>query len=260
MSFDFAIQTRKRETAPMSEAEWKVRVDLAACYRLTARFGWDDLVATHISARVPGPGHYFLLNPYGMAFEEITASSLVKVDLDGTIVGDSPYTINAAGFLIHGAVHEARPEVGCVMHTHTEVNMAMSMLPGGFRSVSQHALKFHNRIGYHEFEGIALDTDEKKRLVADLGTHNVMILRNHGFLTCGKTIAEAFLHMFYLEKSSAAQLRAMAAGEGLVEVNGQVAEKTARQYEADAETVSPGSREWPAMLRRLDREDPSYRD
>jgi ribulose-5-phosphate 4-epimerase/fuculose-1-phosphate aldolase len=258
MGFDHALRTRHAAEGPISDAERKVRIDLAACYRLAARAGWDDLIYTHISARVPGPEHHFLINPFGLAFDEMTASSLVKVDLEGAIIGDTRYGVNRAGFVIHSAVHAARPEIGCVMHLHTETNMAISMLPGGFRPVSQHAMRFYRRLGYHDYEGLALDADEKVRLVRDLGPHKAMILRNHGFLTCGESVAEAHSLMYYLEKAGAAQLRAMAAGEGLVEPPHEVCEKTARQFEGDTEP--PGAREWPSLLRRLDREDPSYRD
>jgi ribulose-5-phosphate 4-epimerase/fuculose-1-phosphate aldolase len=258
MSFDHSLARRRVANEPISEAEWKVRVDLAACYRLAAREGWDDLIYTHISARVPGPEHHFLINPFGMSFDEITASSLVKIDLEGSIVGDSAYGVNKAGFVIHSAVHEARPQVGCVMHTHTENGMAVSMLKGGFRPVSQHAMMFHDRLGYHDYEGLALEADEKARLVRDLGNHGSMILRNHGFLTTGGTVGEAFVRMFYLEKAAGAQLKAMASGDELVVPPPEVCEKTARQFDGDK--VPCGTREWPAMLRRLDRADPSYRN
>ena len=257
MSFAHSLDRRRTADAPMSEAEREVRVDLAACYRLAARLGWDDLVYTHISARVPGPGHHFLINPFGMSFNEITASSLVKIDLDGSIVGDSAYGVNRAGFVIHGAIHETRPQVGCVIHNHTENGMAVSMLKGGLQPVSQHAMMFYDRLGYHDYEGIALDPPERERLVRNLGNHGSMILRNHGFLTTGATVAEAFVRMFNLEKAAGAQLKAMASGEPLVVPPPEVCERTARQFESDS--VPCGTREWPAMLRRLDREDPGYK-
>jgi ribulose-5-phosphate 4-epimerase/fuculose-1-phosphate aldolase len=258
MSFDHAVKTRRLGNAPMSEAEWRVRCDLAACYRLAYREGWDDLVYTHISAAVPGPQHHFLTNPFGLAFDEITASNLVKVDLDGAIIGDTPYGINGAGFVIHSAVHAARADVGCVMHLHTEAGMALSMLACGLLPVSQHAMRFYNRIAYHDFEGLALDADEKTRLVADLGpAMKAMILRNHGLLTCGATVAEAYVEMFYLEKSASAQLKAMATGERIVEPSAAVCEKSARQFAGDS--MRSGEREWPSLIRRLDREDPGYK-
>jgi ribulose-5-phosphate 4-epimerase/fuculose-1-phosphate aldolase len=240
----------------MSEAEWDVRCDLAACYRLAHRAGWDDLIYTHISARVPGPEHHFLVNPFGLGFDEITASSLVKVDLEGAIIGDTPHGINAAGFVIHSAIHEARTDVGCVMHLHTEAGMAISMVAGGLQPVSQHAMRFYNRLAYHDFEGLALDSDEKGRLVADLGRHDAMILRNHGLLTCGATVAAAYVRMFYLEKSAVAQLQAMATGDRITVPPQEVCEKSARQWDGDS--VPVGTREWPALLRSLDREGTDY--
>jgi ribulose-5-phosphate 4-epimerase/fuculose-1-phosphate aldolase len=258
MSFDHAVKIRRLANAPMSEAEWQVRCDLAACYRLAYRNGWDDLVYTHISAAVPDPEHHFLVNPFGLAFDEITASNLVKVDLEGAIIGDTAHGINAAGFVIHSAVHAARADVGCVMHLHTESGMALSMLACGLRPISQHAMRFYDRIAYHDFEGLALDADEKTRLVADLGPSNkAMILRNHGLLTCGATVAEAYVEMFYLEKSAVAQLKAMATGERLVEPPQAVCEKSAKQFAGDS--MRSGDREWPSLIRRLDREDPGYK-
>jgi ribulose-5-phosphate 4-epimerase/fuculose-1-phosphate aldolase len=257
MSFDLAVKSRHLSNAPMSDAEWEARCDLAACYRLAYRAGWDDLVYTHISARVPGPEHHFLVNPFGLGFDEITASNLVKVDLHGAIIGDTPHGVNAAGFVIHSAVHEARPDTGCVLHLHTEAGMAISMMEGGLRPVSQHAMRFYNRIAYHDFEGLALDSDEKTRLVADLGGHNAMILRNHGVLTCGATVAEAYVLMFYLEKSAVSQLKAMASGDRIVVPSPEVCDKSARQFEGDSAPV--GAREWPSLLRRLDRDGVDFR-
>ena len=236
--------------------ERRLRIDLAACYRLIALFGWDDLVFTHVSVRLPGQDA-FLINPYGRLFDEITASSLVKVDAHGNKISESPHPVNPAGFVIHSAVHEARPETGCVMHLHTEAGMAVAMLAGGLRPVSQHAMRFYDRIAYHDFEGLALDADEKTRLVADLGRHDAMILRNHGLLTCGATVAAAYVRMFYLEKSAVAQLKAMATGDTITVPPPEICEKSARQFEAD--NVPIGTREWPSLLRRLDREDPGYR-
>jgi ribulose-5-phosphate 4-epimerase/fuculose-1-phosphate aldolase len=258
MSFDHAVTTRRLANTPMTDAEWQARVDLAACYRLAAREGWDDLIYTHISARVPGPEHHFLINPFGLAFDEITASSLVKIDLDGTIVGDTPHGVTKAGFVIHSAIHEARPDLSCVMHLHTEAGMALSMLKDGLLPLSQHAMRFYGRIGYHGYEGIALNEDEKKRLVTDLGPHKALILRNHGFLTAGASVAEAYVLMFYLEKAARAQLWAMATGAALATPPETVGDLTARQFEGDS--MPAGAREWPALLRRLDREEPDYRE
>ncbi len=258
MTVSHALQGKRRLTnAPMSDGERQARLDLAACYRLAALNGWDDLVFTHISARIPGT-HDFLINPFGLSFDEITASSLVKVDLEGNIVGDTPYEVNAAGFTIHSAVHEARPEIGCVMHLHTEAGMAISMMQEGLLPTSQHAMRFYNRVGYHDYEGIALSLDERQRLIADLGKHKVMILRNHGTLTAGETVAEAYVLMFYVEKAARAQLAAMSASKQIVLPPDSVAEHTAQLFEGDTE--APGAREWPAQLRRLDRVSPSYKD
>ena len=183
----------------VSEDEWQTRVDLAACYRLIALYGWDDLVFTHISARVPGPDEHFLINAYGLMFEEMTASSLVKVDLDGKIVLETPHVINPAGFTIHSAVHAARPDVACVVHTHTKAGVAVSSQASGLLPLSQTSLFPLASLGYHDYEGVALNEDEKPRLVADLGDKAFLILRNHGLLTAGSSIADAFLYMYLLE-------------------------------------------------------------
>ncbi|MEM7430852.1 MAG: class II aldolase/adducin family protein [Pseudomonadota bacterium] len=243
----------------VSEEEWAVRVDLAACYRIIAMHGWDDLVFTHISARVPGPDEHFLINPYGMFFEEITASSLVKVDLHGNIVVDSPYPVNPAGFVIHSAVHEARPEVGCVLHTHTRSGVAVSTQKGGLLQLSQVSLIPYVSLGYHDYEGIALNDDEKPRLVADLGQNNALILRNHGLLTAAETIPDAFLFMYALETACQIQLTAQSANTELV----QVPEPIVNGIKAQAEQVLKGlggALAWPGLLRKLDRRDPSFRD
>lgn len=214
----------------VSDEEWQARVDLAALYRLVAVYGWDDMIYTHISARVPGPEHHFLINPFGLAFEEVTASNLVKVDLDGTIIGESPYPINAAGFTIHSAVHAARPEVGCVIHLHTEAGMALSMLEGGLLPLSQTAMFFQGQLAFHDYEGVALDLAERERLVRDLGDKAVMILRNHGTLVASPTIGQAFVTMFLLEKAARAQLRAMACNSKLVEASPQAVGKIGRAH------------------------------
>jgi ribulose-5-phosphate 4-epimerase/fuculose-1-phosphate aldolase len=258
MTVSHALQAKRRLTnAPISDAERQVRIDLAACYRLAAIHDWDDMIYTHISARIPGT-HDFLINPFGLGFDEITASSLVRIDLDGSIVGDSPHEVNAAGFTIHSAVHQARPEVGCVMHLHTEAGMALSMTQSGLLPTSQHAMRFYNRVGYHDYEGIALSLEERARLIADLGPHKVLVLRNHGTLTAGATVAEAYALMFTLEKAARAQLRAMSATDQILLPPNDVAEHTARQFEGDS--VAAGAREWPAALRKLDRLDPTWRD
>lgn len=256
---DFVIEDRRHQ---VSAEEWATRVELAACYRLADRFGWSDLIWTHISAVVPGPEHHVLLNPFGLSFGEITASNLVKVALDGTLVDRTPYQINKAGYLIHSAIHQARPDVTCVLHVHTEAGMAVSMLPDGLEPLSQHAMRFHGRLAYHDYEGIVLDEDEKTRLVRDLGSHRAMILRNHGFLTAGRSIGEAFTLMFYMEKAARSQLAAMAAcaesGGRLVRPPFSVAERTALQFGDDARPA--GVVEWSALIRGLDRLDSSYQN
>ena len=208
--------------------EWEARVQLAACYRLCAHYGWTDLIYTHVSARVPGPNDHFLLNPFGFMFDEITASSLVKVDLDGNIVDPTPYQIHKAGFVIHSAVHAARPDANCVIHSHTRAGMAVSMMKCGLLPLSQHAMLFHGRVAYHGSEGLALDTDERARLTSDLGDKAVMLLRNHGTLVAGSTVPEAFSMMWHLERAMQAQVDGMASGQELTMPPVEVAENTAR--------------------------------
>jgi len=239
----------------VSPAEWDARVNLAAAYRLTALFGWDDLVFTHISARVPGPEHHFLINQYGMMFDEITASSLVKIDLDGRKVSDSPYDVNPAGFNIHSAVHAARDDALCVMHTHSVNGVAVSAQEAGLLPLSQQSLVVLASLGYHDYEGIALDLDERERLVRDLGDNNAMILRHHGLLTTGRTVGDAFYEMYYLEQVCRLQLAATQGGQSVVVPPDSVAEQTARQFES---FDSRGQRPWAALKRRLDRESPDY--
>jgi ribulose-5-phosphate 4-epimerase/fuculose-1-phosphate aldolase len=243
----------------VSAEEWQARVDLAAAYRLTALYGWDDLIFTHISARVPGPEHHFLINPYGMMFDEITASSLVKIDLDGKKVMDSPYDINPAGFTIHSAVHAAREDARCVMHLHTRHGVAVSAQKQGLLPISQQSLFALASIAYHDYEGLALNEDEKPRLVADLGDKKNLILRNHGLLTIGSNAADAFLGMYLLERACEIQLMAQAGGEKLVEI----ATPILKSIEAQVKVVTRGlgaDLVWPGLLRKLDRVDTSYRD
>jgi ribulose-5-phosphate 4-epimerase/fuculose-1-phosphate aldolase len=253
--------------ARVSETEWQARVELAACYRLAAHFGWTDLIYTHISARVPGPEEHFLLNPFGFMFDEITASSLVKVDLEGNIVDPSPHPIHKAGFVIHSAVHAARPDARCIIHSHTRAGMAVSAMACGLLPLTQHAMFFHDRVGYHGSEGLALDTDERKRLADDLGSHPVMILRNHGTLVCGQTVGEAISIMWHLEKAMQAQVDALASGQTLTRPPVEVAQATAergftREPVLDyTDGRSPmGWLEWPALLRLADRLDPGFRN
>lgn len=239
--------------------EWAVRCDLAAAYRAIAFFGWDDLVFTHISARVPGGDHHFLINPYGMMFEEITASSLVKVDLDGRKVMDSPFEINPAGFTIHGAVHEARADAQCVIHLHTIEGVAVSCQKAGLLAISQQSLFPLASLAYHDYEGVALNPAEKARLVRDLGDKHNMILRNHGLLTCAETVADAFLHMYVLQKACEVQVRAQAGGGELVPVPQAIVDGI-RQASKAVTRQSGGMIAWPGILRKLDRIDPSWRE
>jgi ribulose-5-phosphate 4-epimerase/fuculose-1-phosphate aldolase len=252
-----AQETPVRER--VSEQEWQTRVDLAAAYRLVAHYGWDDLVFTHLSARVPGPEHHFLINPYGMMFEEITASNLVKINLQGEIVTPSPYFINPAGFTIHSAVHAAREDALCVIHLHTDYGIAVSAQRSGLLPVSQQSLFALASLAYHGYEGVALNEDEKPRLVADLGNKNNMILRNHGLLTVGRTAAEAFLFMYILESACRIQILAQSGGATLLPVSEPILENVASQL--SAVTVGQGAQlAWPGLLRKLDRIDPSYRE
>jgi ribulose-5-phosphate 4-epimerase/fuculose-1-phosphate aldolase len=245
----------------VSDEEWAVRVDLAAAYRLVSRYGWEDLVFTHISARVPGTEDQFLINPYGLFFDEITASSLVKIDQKGQKLEDSPFSVNAAGFIIHSAIHAARHDAKCVLHTHTPSGVAVAAQRAGLLPISQHSLFVLNSLGYHDFEGPALDEDEKPRLVADLGDARCLILRNHGLLTVGETVADAFVNMYYLEASCAIQVRAQSGGGELIPVPKEVMDRGyASAAQAQRRVGGQGQLVWPGLLRRLDRTDPSFRN
>jgi ribulose-5-phosphate 4-epimerase/fuculose-1-phosphate aldolase len=244
--------------------EWQARVDLAACYRLVALYEMSDMVANHISMRVPGEENAFLINAYGMLYEEITASSLIKIDHDGNILAKPDfgpgldYGINRAGFVIHAAVHEAKPDVACVIHTHTWAGMAIASLECGLLPLTQTAMRFA-KIGYHDYHGVVLDLTEQEELVKNLGDNNAMILRNHGLLTTGRTIAEAFNAMHRLEMSCKSQLAAMACGVKLNKVPDDIVEKTYMNYQPQVRRPF-GVMEWPALLRKLDKIDPSYRN
>jgi ribulose-5-phosphate 4-epimerase/fuculose-1-phosphate aldolase len=243
----------------VSSEEWRLRVDLAACYRIIAMYGWDDLVFTHISARVPGPDEDFLINPYGWLFEEITASSLVKVNLAGDIVLATDNVVNPAGFVIHSAIHAARHDVACVLHTHSKAGVAVSAQKNGLLPISQASLFPYATLAYHDYEGVALNDDEKPRLVADLGSNNALILRNHGLLTTGVTIADAFLMMYVLETACQTQILAQSGGSDLIQVSPAIV----AGIQAQAEQVTRGlggALVWPGLLRKLDRRDPSFRD
>jgi ribulose-5-phosphate 4-epimerase/fuculose-1-phosphate aldolase len=243
----------------VTAAEWQARVDLAATYRLVAHYGWDDLIYTHISMRVPGEDECFLINPYGMTFDEITASSLVKIDLDGNIVMPTDYMVNPAGFTIHSAVHSAGADAHCVIHTHSDDGVAVSAQADGLLPLSQTAMIVLGDLAYHDYEGIALDLDERERLIRDLGTKHSMILRNHGLLTTGATCADAFLRLFFLERACTMQVRALSGGVKLNMPDQGVPEKTADQGKFGSRG-GIGNLSWPALLRTLDRKDRSYRD
>jgi ribulose-5-phosphate 4-epimerase/fuculose-1-phosphate aldolase len=242
----------------VSPEEWQSRVDLAACYRLIDFYGMSDLTGTHISARVPGEENAFLINPYGLFFEEITASSLIKVDIDGEVLSETDYPVNAAGYTIHSAVHEARHDVECVLHTHTRAGMAVSALKCGMLPMSQHSARFIDNIGYHDYEGVATNLDERERLVRDLGeTAMALILHNHGLLTCGYNIPHAFWMMHKLERACQAQIDGMAAGTKTIEIAPAVQESTKNQFKGKG--TKNADLGWAGHLRRLDKIDPSYK-
>jgi ribulose-5-phosphate 4-epimerase/fuculose-1-phosphate aldolase len=243
----------------VSAEEWQLRVDLAACYRLVALYGWSDLVFTHITARVPGPEHHFLINPYGLMFDEITASSLVKVDRDCNKVIDSPFPVNPAGFTIHSCVHEVREDAGCVLHTHSRAGVAVSAQKAGVLPISQQSTFVLASLAYHDYEGVALRGDEKPRLQKNLGDKNHLVLRNHGLLVVGKTVPDAFLQMYTFENTCRIQIDAQAGGGELSYVDPKILDGLAQVFK----TVTAGlgaNIAWPALLRKLDRIDPSYRD
>lgn len=241
----------------VTDDEWKMRVDLAAAYRLVALFGWDDLVFTHISARVPGSEHAFLINPFGFMFEEITASSLVKIDADGRKLDDSPFEVNPAGFTIHSAIHAARPDAACVLHTHSLNGVAVSAQREGVLPLSQQSIFVLASLGSHDYEGVALRDDEKPRLVRDLGDRTYLLLRNHGLLTVGPSVADAFLAMYLFENACAIQVRAQAGDGSLVAIDPRII-STAQQQAAAVTRGLGGALAWPGLLRRLDRRLPGY--
>jgi len=267
--------------ARVSAEEWELRVNLAACYRLVARYGMTDLIYNHITARVPGPGHHILINAYGMLYEEVTASSLIKVDLAGNIVDkdDHPYSVNAAGYIIHSAVHEARDDAHCVVHTHTPAGIAVSAMEEGLLPLSQTAMRFHGHVAYHDYEGPAFNRGEKRRLVAHLGAKDAMILRNHGLLVCAPSIPQAFNLIYWLEQACRIQVQILSTQRPLHKAARKVVALTAEalsgmEITLDNEaSTNPnlkrgaqkagsgyGLLEWPALLRALDRQDNSYRN
>ena len=242
----------------VSADEWQLRTDLAACYRLAALYGWSDLVFTHISARIPGPEHHFLINPYGLMFDEISASSLIKVDKDCNKVIESPHPVNPAGFVIHSAVHAVREDVQCVLHTHTRAGIAVSAQKGGVLPISQQSTFVLGSLAYHGYEGVAFRDEEKPRLQADLGEANFMMLRNHGLLTCGKTIADAFLAMYTFESTCQIQIAAQSGGGELTQVDPRIVKGVAEALRVQTGGLG-GAFVWPALLRKLDRTDASYK-
>lgn len=249
----------------VSAEEWETRVHLAACYRLMARYGMTDLIYNHITARVPGEPDHFLINPYGLFYEEITASCLYKIDHEGQVLfrPQTSHGLNQAGFVIHSAVHAARPDLNCVIHTHTRAGMAVSSMQCGLLPLNQTSLRFYNRIGYHDFEGPAVDMAERERLVRDLGPHNkVMVLRSHGLLAAGTTIGEAFSMIYFLENACKAQVDAMSSGTPLILCSPEIGEKTAQCF-----LPNPGLQygqgyvgelEWEALIRKLNSENTDY--
>ena len=240
--------------------EWEARVNLAACYRLVAQWDMTDMIANHISVRVPHEPEHFLINAYGLLYEEITASNLVKIDLDGNIVDkpDFDYGVNRAGFVIHSAIHRARHEVDCVIHTHTPAGMAIASIRSGLLPMTQTAMRF-TRVAYHDYEGVAVDLAEQERLVADLGDADLMVLRNHGLLVVGATVPQAFSNIYRAERACQAQLLAMSTGDEVVLPSAEVIAKTNHLYRPEVRRPF-GILEWPALLRKLDRTDPTYRD
>ena len=240
----------------VNEAEWQARVDLAAAYRLVAHYGWTHLINNHISLRVPGKEDEFFINPYGLLYDQITASSLVKINVKGKKIDDSPYDVNEAGFVIHSAIHMARPDLHCILHTHTVAGQAISALDCGILPLNQGAMRFYNRIGYHDFEGIAIEMGERERLAHDLGDHKCMILRNHGLLTAGETVAEAFHLMYHLEKSAETQMLVLSSQLPYSTPSPETCEITARQFTRNG--FAMGARDWPALFEKAKSLDPSF--
>jgi len=241
----------------VSEEEWQARVELAAAYRLAAHYGWTHLINNHISVRVPGTVDRFLINPYGFLYEQITASSLVKIDFDGNILDQTPYEVNRAGFVIHSAIHRARKDLHAIIHTHTVAGQAVSALDCGVLPLNQSAMRFHKHIGYHAFEGIATDLDERERIVADLGDHKCLVMKHHGLLTAGVNIGEAFNLMYYLEKSCQTQMMVLASNQPYSLPSQETCETTARMFWGNGRVHD---RDWPALMKLADQIDPSFRN
>lgn len=252
-----------RNRIAIDPAEWEARVQLAACYRILDHLGWSELIYTHTTLRVPGPEHCFLINPYGLRFDEVTASNLVKIDLEGKVIGASEYKANTAGFVIHSALHMAREDALCVMHTHTTAGMAVAAQQNGLLPVHMYSHNFYNRVAYHDFEGPSLNLGERERLEKSMGTHHSLILRNHGLLTVGRTLPEAFIRMWRLERSCQVQIAAQAGGAALILPSAQTCEESARlgdQFLTGDGENALGQQEFDALIRLMDRKDPSFRD
>jgi len=256
-----AIKMPTDVKSQVSAEEWAIRVDLAAAYRLVALYGWDDIIFTHLSARIPGPEHHFLINPYNLMFEEITASSLVKIDVEGNPVIETPYITNPAGFTIHSAIHMAREDAHAVMHLHTPHGQAVSAMEFGLLPHTQTAMIARHDVAYHDYEGIATDLEERERLVQDIGDKNAMILRNHGTLTVGATVADCFLRLYFLERACEAQVYMLAAGKENLNTPPQgTPEKVKDQTNPQSMSAVSRMLAWPALLRKLDRIDPGFRN
>ncbi len=240
----------------VGEAEWKARLELAAAYRLVAHFGWTHLINNHITLRVPGTSDQFLINPYGMLYEQISASDLIKIDINGNMLEESPYEVNEAGFIIHSAIHMSRMDLHCVIHTHTAAGQAVSALDCGLLPLNQGSLRFYNRVGYHDHEGISRELDERERIVKDLGNHKVLILRNHGLLTAGVNVAEAFNLMYHLEKSCQTQMMVMASNSPYSMAPPEICEKGAQQFHRGNRPL--GQRDWPALMKLVEKNYPDF--
>lgn len=254
------VAQAQRLAAKISPEEWKVRVDLAAAYRLVHLFGWDDLTGTHISARVPGPEDHFLINPFGVLFDQITASSLIKIDCDGNKLSDSEYGVNRAGFVIHSAIHMSRPDLTCVLHTHTPAGVGVATQRDGLLPLSQHSLVVLSHAAYHDYQGVATNLAERESLVRDLGDKSILILRNHGLLTVGRTIGEAWMFMYRAERACRMQLAFQSAGAPAYPIPAEVQELAISQGRQTRFLADGASVEWRSLLRRVDQADPSYRD
>jgi ribulose-5-phosphate 4-epimerase/fuculose-1-phosphate aldolase len=242
----------------VSDDEWQARIELAAAYRLVAHYGWTHMINNHISVRVPGTADQFLINPYGLLYEQITASSLIKIDLDGKVLDETPYEVNRAGFVIHSAIHMARDDLHAIIHTHTVAGQAVSALDCGILPLNQTAMRFYNRVGCHEFEGVASDLDERERIVADLGPHKCLILKHHGLLTAGVNVAEAFNLMYYFEKTCETQMAVLASNQRYSLPSPAACEKAEQQFWGNGRIH--GQRDWPALMKLAESIDPSFRN